>query len=420
MASPNDGAPPAPEAGIADRYVMYGIVVGLILVFLGIGLLAMGRGSLLSALMTCVGFGIVLASFGSKAGGSYAGWSVTGAGAMAIALFLVLQQFQPAAPLYKTGKLRADLSKIADIRIIFDVAPIYLYRDKNILSYRFILLDHKLRSERLSIQVDTTEKGEGLESFEMIADAKTVQSRYLAEDDKQIQWEFDYNQRVVKDGKDVIFSVPDSLQPAAAPQRSSLLDWLPSLEISSAFAQGAAAGSDPAVVDYITKLKSDDASVRRNAREDLAAMGAPAVGTMMSALRSDGSDYRVRLGVVYALSQALKHNPDQRSAISSALKSEDFPALVAAASDDDKTIRQQGADFLYTLQDPRALPSSIEAAKSTTDSNKVTNQVLIIGQSGKSLTAAQKESVLNSLRAGPVTNNNLVGNSAFLKSKLDW
>jgi hypothetical protein len=96
-----------------------GVVVGCLLIFVGIGLFSFGRAPLLASLMTCVGFGLVLASFGSTAQGSWAGWSVTGSGAMAIVLFLVLQHYQPTPLLvFKKGQLRGDLSKIADIRII--------------------------------------------------------------------------------------------------------------------------------------------------------------------------------------------------------------------------------------------------------------------------------------------------------------
>ena len=81
------------DAGVPQNLLYAGIVVGLLLVFFGVGLLVVGRSSLLSSLMTCVGFGIVLASFGSKAGGSWAGWSATGAGAMAVILFLILEYY---------------------------------------------------------------------------------------------------------------------------------------------------------------------------------------------------------------------------------------------------------------------------------------------------------------------------------------
>jgi hypothetical protein len=140
---------------------------------------------------------------------------------------------------------------------------------------------------------------------------------------------------------------------------------------------------------------------------------------MMAAVRSGSSDYRVRLGVLYALSEMLRRNPEQRAAISAALNNDDFPFLVAAASDNDKTIRLQAADFLYLLQDSRAVPSSVEAARNTQDPSKATNQVLIIRQSGLTLTAADKQKVINDLSVAG-SNNGLVGSVGDLRRTLGW
>ena len=86
MAKKPTKRPTSPDPGVPRHVVLAGIVVGLLLIFLGVGFLCFGRSSLLSSLMTCVGFGLVLASFESKASGSWAGWTATGSGALAIVL----------------------------------------------------------------------------------------------------------------------------------------------------------------------------------------------------------------------------------------------------------------------------------------------------------------------------------------------
>jgi hypothetical protein len=403
-----------------------GVVAGCLLIFVGIGIFSFGRAPLLASLMTCVGFGLVLASFGSTAQGSWAGWSVTGSGAMAIVLFLVLQHYQPAPlpPVFKKGQLRGDLSKIADIRII-DELPMYGYRDKTTSSIKFVLLDNRLKNNRLSIQVDTTERGEGREFFEIVGDAQAIQTRYLTDQtsDKQIQWTFDYDRRVVKDGTDIIFAEQDSLQVPPPVRRSDLR--LPAIDfwLTSAHAMDSAAPvalTPSAIQALITLLKSDDTAVRRNARDALAASGPNSVPAMMSAVRADPSNYRIRLGAIYAMSDMLRRNIQQRAEISSALKNEDFPLLAAAASDDDKTIRFQAAEFLYHLQDPRSVPAGVAAARSTSDENKAANQVIIIGKSADSFSPEQKEKVINDLTVGPGSNNALVGNSVWLRGKLGF
>jgi hypothetical protein len=130
----------ASDRGVPPNLVTSGVVVGLVLVLLGLSFLWVGKTSLLASLLTCVGFGLVLASFGSKAGGSWAGWTTTGAGAMAIILFLILQHYTPTQTNnhFKRGQLRGDLSKIADLRII-DEAPMYEFRDRTASSIKFVI-----------------------------------------------------------------------------------------------------------------------------------------------------------------------------------------------------------------------------------------------------------------------------------------
>jgi hypothetical protein len=189
--------------------------------------------------------------------------------------------------------------------------------------------------------VDTNEKGAGQEFFELIGDGQAIQRRYLSEDidrDRVIQWTFDFDKRVIKDGDDIIFSEPDSLQHLPRPSGKDLSSLRFKIQIGNAFAQQLGSDSQStALTDLIAKLKSDDTSVRRSARDDLATRGPQEVGAMMSALRVNSANYRVRLGVIYALSEMLRRNPDQQTAISSALKDDDFSLLVPAASDDDKT-----------------------------------------------------------------------------------
>jgi hypothetical protein len=336
-----------------------------------------------------------------------------------------LQHYQPVlSPHYKKGQLRGDFTKVADLRII-DEQPMYEYRDRTTSSIRFVLLEKKLKSSRLSLQVDTTEKGDGKEFFELTGEADKVQAKYLSENvdsDKPIQWTFDYDKRVVKDGQDVIFSEQESLEGALdVPRHSALIKKIVEVLLPPARADDAAVPrSASSVSNLIEKLKSDDTAERRNARDVLSSMDTSAVVPMMTALRANPDDYRIRLGILFSLDEMLRHDPSRRTQISSLLKDQDFPLLVKAASDDDKTIRMQAAEFLYILQDPRALPSSIAAARSTADNAKATNQVLIIKQASQALPAQAKENVVRDLTEGPGLKNDLVGTSGWVRGKLGF
>jgi hypothetical protein len=403
---------------------MAGIVVGLLLALAGISLSIFGNNILLSSLMTCVGFGIVLVTFGSKAGGTWAGWSATGAGAMAIILFLLLEHYTPSPAIYyKKGQLRGDLHKIADLRII-DETPLYEFRDPTTSSIRFVLLDRKLKSQRMSIQVDTNDQGDAREFFELIGKSKDIQDKYLSggpNDDSVIQWSFYYDHRLVKDGDLVVFSEPSRLADSTAPiptsNQFSLLKLIVPIDVAMAENVQVV---DTSVTALLPRLKDNDAAVRRNARDELAAKGPSAVGAMMAALQSDPSNYRTKLGVIYALSEMLRRDPNQRSAISAALKENDFPLLVNAASDDDKTIRYQAAGFLATLQDPRAVPASANASRAANQDDKASNQLIILRESGNSLPDSQKKKIIDDITTGPGSNNDLVGDKGYVKRTLKW
>jgi len=411
------------ESGVPPNLVYAGILVGILLILIGVGLLIGGKSSLLSSLMTCVGFGIVLASFGSKAGGSWAGWSATGAGALAILLFLLLQHFTPEPSLVpaKRGQIRGDFSRIADIRII-DESPMYEFRDPTTASERFIILDKALKSQRMSVQVDTTEKGPNHEFFELIGSSQAISERYLsdtADPNKVIQWTIDYDHRLIKDGGTIIFAEADQLDENMFPKKQQHTMWWSTL-MRSAVAESAPP-SGATVARLLPDLESDDPAARRNARDALTLIGAPSVAPMMTELRAHPEDYRLRDGVIYVLATTLTRNPAEKSAISSALRSEDFPILVSAASDDDKTVRLQAAVFLYLLGDPRAIPYSVDAARDAHDNNKAANQISILDQSAQGLPPDKKADIIRNaqrdLTQGPGPNNDLVGKNGWLHQK---
>jgi hypothetical protein len=94
--------------------------------------------------------------------------------------------------------------------------------------------------------------------------------------------------------------------------------------------------------------------------------------------------------------------------------------MVSAASDDDKTIRLQASEFLYSLGDPRAIPYSVDAAKKTTDNNKASNQISIVGRSAQELPAPTQNNIVHDLTHGPGANNDLVGNQGWLRKRLGF
>jgi hypothetical protein len=388
----------SPGAGVRDdtgvpRYLaVWGIFVGFAIAAGGVAMVVLfGQvPQAMSALTICVGFGIVLASFGARAGGTWGGFAVVGAGAMAIPLFLLVEQFIPATPLAfaKRGLVSGDFSKVADLRIV-DEDPLYSRRDiRN--QIRFIVLDHEFKVQQLLIQVDTTEKGEGRESFQMVGDGRAIAQKYLSSAMPVIAWTFDYAHRVVMDGNTVIFKVPEQLNEdligggrKASRERSFDL-------VTSALAEDGTANPDPLIKDLLT----DDPAVRRNARDGLVALGAPAVAPMMSALRGPLDSYRLRSGVIQVISDMLRANEGIREKVSAALSVDDIALLSSsAASDKDPTVRLQATDFLYRLKDPRAVSPSLARVRAASDENEVYNSTLILKGTIPNLPEAEQKRI---------------------------
>jgi hypothetical protein len=401
------GAGASHDRGLPPQLTYAGISVGLMLAFGGFALIYLDKAPLLPSLATCVGFGIVLAAFGSRAGGSWSGWTATGAGAMAVILFLVLMSYTPASlpiSFQKRGLLQGDLSKVADVRI-FDEFPLYEFRDKsNGGGFRFIILEDRFKNERLSIQVDTNEQGEGKEFFEMYGDGKSIAEKYLtvaknsSQHNEVIKWKLDYKNRTVKDGNDIVFSVPGELDEsdlkAAQKKAAAEPSWRFLAPFSSAIAQPLDDETITLTADQLVlDLKSDEPTKRRNARDALSNLGPEVVPQMMEAWRTSKSEYRIRLGVIYALADMLRRDPILREPLLTKLQDDDIRVLVAAASDDDNSVRAQATEFLYLLKDQRAIGPSLQGVRDAKDSNGLHNNVLILRGTSQALPEAEKAKI---------------------------
>ncbi|POF30565.1 hypothetical protein [Roseibium marinum] len=393
---------------ISERQMLAGVFVGLFLVVLGTTILFMGRNQVASSLTICVGFGIVLAMFGTQVSGRWAGWSATGAGATAVLLFLVLQQFTdvPVPNDFIKGSLEGDFSKVADLRII-DEHPMYVYRDRSTSTIRFLNVGRDLKSRRVRMQVDTIEKNSGREFYQLYANSDLFEERmlgHISSGDEFLQLTFDYENRVVMDGEVVLFEERDTLARDSSPKAPQSADF--SLFGISARAEAAAVGPEnldlnpTEIGTLIDDLKSEEIYRRRNARDLLVRAGPSAVNQLTDAFvaASGGSvdDYRIRVGVTYILSEMLRTDETLRTDISNELTTDEFPYFVEAAADEDKTIRYQAAEFLYLLEDPRSVSSSLDAVKESS-SRSVDNQVLILRESAKGLDVQRQDMIIEEL-----------------------
>jgi hypothetical protein len=118
--------------------------------------------------------------------------------------------------------------------------------------------------------------------------------------------------------------------------------------------------------------------VRRNARDALIALGPITVAPMLEAWHQSPSDYKTKLGVVVVINDMLRNDDNSGGDISNKLNQSDIKLLVGAASDNDKTIRLQATELLYTLRDKRVVSDSLDVVRNGSNENAVYNNLLIL------------------------------------------
>lgn len=393
------------DHGFSPRYFWAGLLVGLMLFAAGVGLALLDAAARIYPLTMCIGFGLVLAAFGTRAvvrGGKDGGVGiVAGAGAVAVALYAAFVWLTPeppapvAAPIKKI-EVSGDLDQVTSLRLIDD-GPLFSRRTDDARSYKFVMLDAKVASQILRMVVDTREATR--ETFEMRADRAVIEP--LLGESADLNWRLNYAAQTVTDHRGrVLFrsfeELDEMLLGAAAEPRRPGLGLI-----------GAAHAADVNPVDVVTlieDLRAEDTSVRRLARDRLAAAGPSAVPALMAALAADPGDYRLRLGVTSALNAMLRRLPADAAAVAGHLDEADLDRLVAAVGDPDKTIRLYATEFLYQLRDPRSVTASLrvlegqEAGVAPADQNNAAyNSLLVIKSASGKLPPDEQARIADSI-----------------------
>lgn len=127
--------------------LLLGVLVGIFLLFFGFYLYRMGVQPW--RLSFCIGFGIILAAFGTVANIKTKVWTTTGAGAIAIILYWITP---PPTQQYTVGWISGDFSEgtIASVRDREDIAGAFTGNKKK---YRMVLLGDHLQSPFLEVEI---------------------------------------------------------------------------------------------------------------------------------------------------------------------------------------------------------------------------------------------------------------------------
>lgn len=134
----------------------------------------------------------------------------------------------------------------------------------------------------------------------MIATSKEIYNRYLekeVDDDTVIKWSFYYVKRTVRDGGTVLFTEQETLKGDATPSQNSryvqslnmatLIKNARADEIHRGFSTTGMPTSSE-LASLLDKLENEDPTIRRNARDELAEIGANTDGGVIVIKDNDG------------------------------------------------------------------------------------------------------------------------------------
>jgi hypothetical protein len=167
-----------------------------------------------------------------------------------------------------------------------------------------------------------------------------------------------------------------------------------SMLVGLAFAQQSPGIDVPTMLE---RLKSEDTTTRRAARDALSQAPLDSLPVIMKTFGEEYSNYQVKLGVCVALTEMLRADKNRAEPISRKLTEDDLNRLLDAAGDTDRTVRVYAAEFLYDLGDTRTTKLAIPRAAQTTDDNARYNWLLVSQDGWRKLSPADKAALADPL-----------------------
>lgn len=383
--------------GTASIVFWASIAVSAILVYLA--LFERSAMSLLqSHLLLSVGLGILLAAFGSQATVTLGKFIMAGAGGGAVGLFLLLQHYTAPDDYIRIQLTSVDSEKYRPAFVISNQEVFGRFSQNPANSersfYDAIIFRKDLNTSYVALVLYPTE---GTAEPEMRI-SRDQMSNLLGRTEI-VTWEYVDTEGAIVDPitSREIASLSGRFQPhgsAARPAPRLGFEF-----IGKAMAQVSKQKVSPVELPVLLKaLESDDASTRRPARAAISRMPISVVPDLMRELHDRFDNYRVRLGIVIALTELLREDKSVAPSISDMLSTPDLELLVMAAGDPDRTVRIYATEFLYDLGDPRAVVPAVTMAAETSNQDARYN-LLFLTQGGiDKLPSDEKTAVYKELR----------------------
>jgi hypothetical protein len=375
--------------------LLVGVVVGIFLLVFGIVQYQIGIPSW--KLSFCVGFGIILGSFGTVANVRTKAWTITGAGAITVVLYWVTTI---SGQQYTIGIINGDFpdGTVAYVRDVQDLPGGFTENKRN---YRVVLFESQLQAGFLEVEVKRPS-----DHIPIIKKVKRDYVDKLISQGNNFTWILQGTDLVDTNGKRVPVLGELSRNDDGA-LRFTLMNaaWAQASQTAPTDAQR-----------LVNTLSSPDYQARRDARNTLIELDIPAIRPVLDVLAQQADPASDKTFEFYnVLTNIQRKNQKNSIGIQKVLTDQDFPLLMKGVGSNEKEIRLLATEFLYGISDKRALGPSLALIQSATDQDAQWNAVLIIKSFFSNLSSDEQKSTAAALRTanvGPKTKNQI---ESFIK-----
>lgn len=318
----------------------------------------------IGALAVCIGFGIALAVFGNRAGGTFLTFNVVGGGATAIALYLLIG-INPIknTPKFLIGNIY-QTSKLKDVR--GRAEQVFLTGRTTVDGdFRFFAFENELGNGVVRFNFEWPEdiiaNDESIpkELFINCIPAETLKNAIALGQTLSLELEAlgEGQFRLMNTSSGVAMGRQNDSNCFDPISEPSIADEVGSLDIFllMAFAQ---VGEPVDIPMNLALLESADGELRDQAREKLASLReADAYKAVVDSWNIFDSSYRADLGRLVAWSTAINQDRAMAVLLAEALSSDQLRYVVQLTGQGDITMRQLATNVLYRLLETTSWPS---------------------------------------------------------------
>ncbi|MBK8456038.1 MAG: hypothetical protein IPL47_02085 [Phyllobacteriaceae bacterium] len=372
-------------AALAGLFLVDGNVEGLPKLFL--------------MLVMATGIALIVVAFGGRGvvklnSAAFAGATATMFAILAFGNWMLERDQSSKRHSFAAGQISGiDWDRFAPLLKFGDYAPSYLDRTSD--EFRFVSFETNMTRAEATLLLSPRDGSETPSIRIPVACFRP----YL-DGSEEIDWEFDAIRRLILDKRDDRKAIGgEAMADGVAPCRTKINA---SAAVFSGDPFGLEARAQPLLPlntaerdKALAELSSDDAEVRRTARDFLASGSPQDVPAFLAYVHAHPvNNYRLKLGVAVALTEMLRRDKGLRDDIAKAMTSADKALLVDFIGQGDRTLRIYATEFLFDLADAEAAGVALQRAAAANDEEALFSW-LFSAQDGWARMTADQRAALN-------------------------